>query len=132
MPKNTVSNKIISERIRVLREIQDLSSKELAEKIGMHPRAYSSYETGEYSPDGAMIAKLADALEIDIAYFFVDEKKSKNIVEERLSNEFSIHYREGEEEKIKSLIDKLDLIDDPKIQESLMHLVKNMVPSAKR
>jgi transcriptional regulator with XRE-family HTH domain len=61
--KVTVSNQIISERIRVLREIRDFTSKELAKKIGMHPRAYSSYETGEYGLDGGMLAKISQALD---------------------------------------------------------------------
>ncbi len=125
--KVTISNQIISERIRVLREIRDFTSKELANKIGMHPRAYSSYETGEYNPDGAMLAKLAEALDIDIVYFFSDEKEAKNIIEEQLNNEFAIFCSEDEELKIKPLIEKLDLIDDHKSQDALLHLLKKMM-----
>jgi transcriptional regulator with XRE-family HTH domain len=125
-----VSNQIISERIRILREIKDLTSKELAKKIGMHPRAYSSYETGEYGLDGGMLAKISQALDIDVSYFFLDEESANNIIEEQLNNEFSIPCKEGEEEKIKSLIAKLDLIDDRKTQDALLHLIAMMTSAA--
>ncbi len=130
MSKVAISNQIISERIRVLREIRDFTSKELAKKIGMHPRAYSSYETGEYGLDGAMLAKISQALNIEVSYFFLDEEAAKNIIEEQLNNEFSILCKEGEEEKIKSLIAKLDLINDRKTQEALLHLIKIMTAAA--
>ena len=96
----------------------------------MHPRAYSSYETGEYGLDGGMLAKISQALDIDVSYFFLDEESASNIIEEQLNNEFSIPCKEGEEEKIKSLIAKLDLIDDRKTQDALLHLIAMMTSAA--
>ena len=126
MSKVAVSNQIISERIRILREIRGFTSKELAKKIGMHPRAYSSYETGEYGLDGGMLAKLSQALDIDISYFFLNEEEAKNVIEEQLNNDFSIPYKDEDEEKIKSLIARLDLIGNFKTQEVLLHLIKEI------
>ena len=67
---------------------------------------------------------------IDVSYFFLDEESASNIIEEQLNNEFSIPYKESEEEKIKSLIAKLDLIDDQKTQDALLHLIAMMTSAA--
>jgi transcriptional regulator with XRE-family HTH domain len=119
--KDSVSNKVISERIRVLREVRNLKSKEVAEQIGMHPRVYSSYETGEYTIDGEALAKLANILNIDITYFFTSEEISRNIIREQLE---PVIFCNGEEEKknIISLIQDLNSINSRSI-ESLLNLV---------
>jgi transcriptional regulator with XRE-family HTH domain len=122
--KHSVSNKVISERIRVLREVRNLKSKEVAEQIGMHPRVYSSYETGEYTIDGETLAKLANILNIDIAYFFTSEEISRNIIREQLE---PVIFCNGEEEKknIILLIQDLNSIN-PRSIESLLNLVKTI------
>jgi transcriptional regulator with XRE-family HTH domain len=130
MIKSIISNKIIAERTRILREIRDFTSKELAGKIGMNPRAYSSYETGEYTFDGEMLSKLSQALDIEVSYFFTDEEKARNIIEEQLKDEISISYDNDEEENIKLLISKLDSLNDQKLKDLLLYLVKKLNSSS--
>ena len=48
------------ERIRALREDNDLTQKQVAEYLGMSQTGYSKYETGENSIPVDIVVKLAD------------------------------------------------------------------------
>lgn len=48
------------QRIRDLREDQDLTQKQIAQYLGMSQTGYSKYETGENDIPTAVLIKLAD------------------------------------------------------------------------
>ncbi len=62
----------IAEKIRFLREQQQLSQRALAERAGISAAALSQLEAGQTSPSVATLEKLADGLGVAVAAFFVD------------------------------------------------------------
>ena len=126
----TISNKAISERVRVLREIRNITAKDLATKIGMHPRAYGFYEEGKYRIDGEILAKIKGVLNIEFDYFFVDDKAANKMIKNEITNQFSINCKKEELQKVINLISVLDRINEMKlskdIRDSLLTLISNL------
>jgi transcriptional regulator with XRE-family HTH domain len=59
--------KEIAERVRVLREIEDISAEELAKELGFNPADYISWETGKNDfPVGALV-EIASRFKVDLA-----------------------------------------------------------------
>lgn len=56
------------ERIKNLREDNDLSRKQLAEKIHISQRAYSHYESGSRSIPLAILVEIADFYNCSVDY----------------------------------------------------------------
>ena len=63
----------VGNRIRISRLKLGWSSTELAEKIGMKVQCISSYETGSVFPPGKVLARLADALGVSVAWLRTGE-----------------------------------------------------------
>lgn len=63
----------IGQKIRRLRQAKELSMDELATLIGVTRSQVSLYELGHSSPNTLMVEKLAKALDVHPAYFFVDQ-----------------------------------------------------------
>lgn len=57
--------KMISERIKELREIMDYSREEVAEKIGLSPDEYADYEDGNKDIPIGVMYNVADVLKVD-------------------------------------------------------------------
>ena len=55
-------------RIRDLREDQDLRQVDVAEAIGIDQRSLSNYETGKNNPDSETVIKLARFFEVSCDY----------------------------------------------------------------
>lgn len=83
----------LGQRVKHLREQNNLTQKELAEKAGITRNYISSIETGRYSPSIETLQKIADALEetvLNILDNRVESMESRVDVERaRLHNLFS-------------------------------------------
>ena len=55
-------------RIRDLREDQDLNQTQVAKMLGMSQTGYSKYETGENDIPTIILIKLADFFEVSVDY----------------------------------------------------------------
>lgn len=58
----------MSNRIRELRNEQNLTLKELGEKVGLAPNTISQYETGDREPKLKTWIKLADFFDVPVSY----------------------------------------------------------------
>ena len=56
--------------IKLLREQQQLSAKELAERVGLSPSQMSRLESGQRRVDAVLLSKIARALDVHPSYFF--------------------------------------------------------------
>lgn len=77
----------ISENIKFYRNEKGLTQQELADKIGKSINSVKKYESGYTNPPIDVINKIADVLEINIAYLVEDTFRAKIIDE--LKNESS-------------------------------------------
>jgi len=75
----TFGEKLLNARITL-----NLSQTELAEKVGVSERSIYSYEQTGTLPRGAVLKKLADALNVSVSYLMDEEEtdKLKNISDE--------------------------------------------------
>lgn len=64
-------------RIRDLREDQDLNQTQVAKMLGMSQTGYSKYETGENDIPTIILIKLADFYDVSVDYLLnrTDNKK---------------------------------------------------------
>ena len=60
----------IGQRIRKIREMRNFTQKALAEKAQMHEVTLRYYEIGVRKPKPDQLQKLAEALEVDIAFLY--------------------------------------------------------------
>lgn len=65
-------------RIRDLREDQDLNQTQVAKMLGMSQTGYSKYETGENDIPTIILIKLADFYDVSVDYLLnrTDNKKT--------------------------------------------------------
>ena len=88
----TATNPIPS-RLKNARVSQGISQKELGIRIGLDESSASSrmnhYEKGRHVPDIQTLKKIADELEVPLAYFFCESELSAelNCLIEKLSDE---------------------------------------------
>jgi transcriptional regulator with XRE-family HTH domain len=126
----TISNKVISERVRILREVRNITAKDLAIKIGMQPRSYGYYEEGKWRFDGEILAKIKNILNIEFDYFFVDEDKANKMIKDEITNQFSINCKKEELQQLLNVISILDRISEAKLdkelEDSLFKIIGNL------
>ncbi|MEY8387728.1 helix-turn-helix transcriptional regulator [Oscillospiraceae bacterium 38-13] len=60
--------KILSERLKALREDRRIYQKELAELLGLSLRGYQCYESNESDPKLATLIAIADYYQVSIDY----------------------------------------------------------------
>lgn len=73
-------NKVVGQRIKQRRKELGLSQDELAKKIGYKTKgAISYFENGLRSPDFEVVQKIAEALNTDLKYFWVEQEPQSNI-----------------------------------------------------
>ncbi len=80
--------KEIGLRIKNQRQIQGLTQKQLAEKIGTTWEMISRYETGKSSPLGR-IDLIAEALNVEISEFLQDSVKSSQTLKDAAASAYS-------------------------------------------
>jgi len=71
---NTKILKKLGKKLKEVRQKNNLTQEELAEKIGIHPTYVGKLEAGKNNPSVMMIYKFSIALKIDIMKLF-DFKK---------------------------------------------------------
>ena len=66
---------MLGQNIRTLRDIKEISQQELADKIGVPGGTLSHIERGTRQPSIDMLYSIADALDVSVINFFLDEKE---------------------------------------------------------
>lgn len=106
----------LGERIRMLREEHRYQQKEIAEKLGVSPQAFSNYENGKREPDLLTILRLAKLFNVSVDYLLGLTP---------LKNKESVDFKD----------EHLQLLYDMKENEELIELVnvcKELPPGAVR
>jgi transcriptional regulator with XRE-family HTH domain len=97
--------KIISERLKEIREKRGLSKKELALKIGVSPSTITRYEKDGRIPKLTILQKISEALNVPINYLLGKEEDVK------IGTSLSIEdLSDLPEEAIKSIEDFIDFV----------------------
>lgn len=65
---------VVGSNIRIARAEADLTQHELALQVGTQGFQVSRWELGIHRPKDDMLARLADALDKDVAWFYVDRE----------------------------------------------------------
>lgn len=76
MSSEVKSFQLIGKRIRETRLEQDMSSNELAEKIGVTPAYISQIERNMAEPSLSVLRKLAQALKVELIFLFANDTPS--------------------------------------------------------
>lgn len=97
--------KIISERLKEIREKRGLSKKELALKIGVSPSTITRYEKDGRIPKLTILKKISEALNVPINYLLGKEEDIK------IGTSLSIEdLSDLPEEAIRSIQDFIDFV----------------------
>lgn len=72
-------------RIRDLREDNDLRQQDLAKETGIDQRTISNYETGKTNPDSEALIKLADYFNVSIDYLVCRNNNIQNVNKQIIS-----------------------------------------------
>ncbi|SMF14122.1 helix-turn-helix domain-containing protein [Pseudogulbenkiania subflava] len=72
-------------RLKEARTRKELTQQQLGELLGLEPNNASArmnqYERGKHTPDFDTLKRLADILEVPVAYFYCEDKLEAAIVE---------------------------------------------------
>ena len=113
---------LIAKNIKRLREVKNLSQKEICGSSGVPQGQYSRIENGKVEPSVSTLEKLAKVFEISIAEFF----KSNNVDEELnlpLMEKIKIIDTLGKEEQ-QALFKMIDLaIANKRMKDNLQNLI---------
>lgn len=81
---------LLGNRIRELRKKKNITQEQLAEQIGIGTPNISYFETGKYAPTLETLAKIANALDVNIYEFYMFKKeKSYEEIKKELINEIN-------------------------------------------
>lgn len=82
----------ISEALKRFREEQQLTQRQLAEKIGIPYQSYQANEYGSSSPSAKVIVKLATAFNVSADYLLglSDEPRPKKYDDEEVQDAFAL------------------------------------------
>ena len=69
---------LLHEKIKNLREHQELSQKELCNKIGLPASSYCRYESGETQPSPAVLKLIANFFDVSVDYLLDNQFFSDN------------------------------------------------------
>ena len=58
----------MNKKIKLLREAQGLTQKDVADRLGVYPSAVTRWESGEKRPDLVNLVKLADMFDVSLDY----------------------------------------------------------------
>ena len=73
-----MDDKDIGRRIIQLRNKRDLTTTELARMVGISQAQISRLENGKQGFRSATLSKIAEALNVDVVYFFIDERHDQS------------------------------------------------------
>jgi len=73
----------IKERLAHLKHQHDLSSKEIAEKIGITKRSFNEYLTGDIKPSIQNLIKLANLFDCSLDYLVGRDSRQKEKTKHR-------------------------------------------------
>jgi transcriptional regulator with XRE-family HTH domain len=73
------SNRDIGNRIRELREISDISVKELAHELSLSEEEYNSYENGEKDVPASILYEIAQKFNVDMGLLITGEETRMHI-----------------------------------------------------
>lgn len=106
----------IGEKIRKVREAKGLSQKQVAFSLGMDQAQYSRIENGKTDPSFSNVAKIANALGVDLSELFRSDEVFKEV------NSYD-----------KSLIEKLSIIDklDEKEKQAFYSILDALIAKKK-
>ena len=65
---------MLGQRIKQLRQDNDITQKELADFLGVTPKAVSFYELGQRMPSNEMLLKLAQKFRVSTDYLLGNEE----------------------------------------------------------
>lgn len=85
----------VAERLRKLRDIHNMSLRDLARLSGLSANAISMIERGKSSPSVSTIYKLAEAIEVPITAFFRYEPLQEDIVYRKASEHTRVPFTRG-------------------------------------
>ena len=113
---------LITKNLKHLRELKNLSQKEVSAASGVPQGQYSRIENGKVEPSVSTLEKLAKVFEVSIAEFF----KSAGIDEEinlPLLDKIKLIDKLGEEEQ-KALFKMIDLaISNKRMKDNLQNII---------
>jgi transcriptional regulator with XRE-family HTH domain len=69
--KKDPRNKLLGRRLQQLRETSGLKQEQLAESVGISPRHFQRYESGETPMHATLVIDIAKALKLDPATLLV-------------------------------------------------------------
>jgi transcriptional regulator with XRE-family HTH domain len=93
------------DKIRGIRERKGITLKEVAQKAGLSESLISQIETNKVSPAIDTLLRIADILEIDLEYLFMDYKKKKTVNLVRSDERNKMEYQNVLYEQLSKTID---------------------------
>lgn len=81
-PRLSYLDKMIGEKIRILRTVKKLSQRDLAKQLNISYQQFQKYESGANRMSVATLIKILIIFKIDINYFF-----SKSFLDEEINDE---------------------------------------------
>ena len=78
------NSNVFSMRLKIARKAKKLSQERLGILAGIDEASASArmnqYETGKYAPDLLMVTKIAEVLEVPVAYFYTENNLMAEII----------------------------------------------------
>ena len=74
-------NKFFHEKIKYLREHQELSQKELCNRIGLPASSYCLYESGETQPSPTVLKLIANFFDVSVDYLLDNQFLDNELID---------------------------------------------------
>lgn len=78
-----VYKKILSYKIKSLREVKGIKQETIAQELGVSQGTYNNWETGRRTPELETIIKIADYYEVELDYLFGRDIKTTRRIKEQ-------------------------------------------------
>lgn len=100
-----MDQKKIGAFLKMLRNQQNITQEQLAERFGVSSRTVSRWETGSNMPDLSILVELADYYQVEIREILDGERKSENMDQETKDTLMKVAaYTDAEKKKLKTKI----------------------------
>lgn len=86
---------VFKDTLKLLREEEHLTKKDLAEKLGLSPSAISMYESGDRKPSIEVIEAVGDYFNVDIDYLLGKQDERRKISFDFLKEKCELEYYFG-------------------------------------
>ncbi len=115
-------NNIISENIKRLRKLKQLSQKQVSMDVGIPQGQYSLVENGKVMPTIPTLEKIADVFEVSIAEFFANNNEEDTVNLPLLEKIKIIDTLEADEKE--ALLKLIDMaVSKKKLKDNLSNLI---------